>query len=98
MATYQFNPNGALDTAAELELVTGRIRESLNQLMTSVTNFTRMNSGAAPDNYATAQQYWNAGQQDMEASLVVGKAKLEEIHNQYVLGDNRSAAVFDGLV
>ncbi|KPM56536.1 hypothetical protein CcI49_00925 [Frankia sp. CcI49] len=98
MATYQFNPNGALDTAAELQFVTTKLQDSLEALINSVRVFADRNSGAAPDNYVLAQQQWNTGQQEMELSLAVGKVKLEEIHNQYVLGDNRGANVFGSLI
>jgi uncharacterized protein YukE len=94
MATYEFNPNGALDTADELQFVTQKLENSLSDLMTKVQLFTQANAGNAPDNYTAAQGMWNKGQQDMNASLAVGKVKLEDIHHEYVLGDNRGAAVF----
>ncbi|MGF7239063.1 MAG: hypothetical protein ACQSGP_29530 [Frankia sp.] len=98
MATYQFSPNGALDTAGELQFVTTKLEESLSDLAVKVNLFIQANNGSAPDHYTTAQQLWNKGQQDMELSLAVGKQKLEEIHNQYVLGDKKGALVFGQLI
>ncbi|MCK9904848.1 WXG100 family type VII secretion target [Frankia sp. Cpl3] len=94
MVDYTFNPNGALDTAAELKMVTDKIDTSLATLMTQVQNFITANAGSAPDNYAAAQQLWNSGQKKMQESLALGQAKLQEIHATYVLGDNQGAAVF----
>ncbi|KJE19673.1 hypothetical protein FF36_06041 [Frankia torreyi] len=98
MATYQFSPNGALDTADELQFVTKKLEESLADLTTKVQLFIQANAGAAPENYTLAQQQWNKGQQDMELSLAVGRQKLEEIHNQYLLGDRKGASVFGSLL
>lgn len=98
MATYQFSPNGALDTAGELQFVTTKLEESLGDLTAKVNLFIAANAGAAPENYTMAQQQWNKGQADMEMSLAVGKQKLEEIHHEYVLGDRRGANVFGQLI
>jgi uncharacterized protein YukE len=98
MATYQFSPNGALDTADELQFVTTKLTESLGTLTQKVQAFIQVNAGNAPENYTLAQQQWNKGQQDMQMSLAVGKVKLQEIHNEYVLGDSRGANVFGSLL
>ncbi|WP_261570777.1 WXG100 family type VII secretion target [Frankia gtarii] len=98
MATYQFSPNGALDTAGELQFVTKALEASLGDLTQKVQLFIAANAGNAPENYAAAQTQWNQGQQDMEVSLAVGMQKLEEIHNEYVLGDRKGANVFGSLI
>ncbi|SNQ46306.1 conserved hypothetical protein [Frankia canadensis] len=98
MATYNFNPNGALDTAAELAFVNTQLEQSLSTLTQKVNAFITANEGQAPANYTLAQQQWNKGQVDMNAALALGKQRLEEIHNEYVLGDNRGANVFGQLI
>ncbi|CAO5147345.1 ESAT-6 family protein [Frankia sp. AiPs1] len=98
MATYQFSPNGALDTASELEFVNTKLENSLSDLVAKVNAFTAANSGQAPENYGLAQIQWNKGQTEMNAALALGKQRLEEIHNEYVLGDNRGASVFGQLI
>lgn len=98
MATYQFNPNGALDTAAELAHVTTQLERSLADLKVTVEKFITANAGNAPDNYTQAQTLWNNGQYRMNASLIVGQQKLEEIHHEYLLGDNKGANVFGSLI
>ena len=98
MANYSINPNGALDTAAELEGVTRKLEQSLDTLAQAVNRFTVANAGHAPEAYATAQSTWNQGHLEMDQALQVGQARLQEIAQHYVLSDNRAAAVFDGSV
>lgn len=96
--SYSFNPNGALDTGAELALVTRKIAESLDALEAAASAFLTANAGASIESYQTAQQTWSRGQKAMEDSLVKGVAALESVHDQYTLADNTSAAVFGGSV
>jgi uncharacterized protein YukE len=98
MATFQFNPNGALDTGDELEFITHKMRDSLDELNAKVQQFIVANGGSGPDNFAAAQRMWNQGQQDMETSLAVGRQKLDQIREHYVLGDGRAASVFGSLI
>ena len=98
MANYSINPNGALDTAGELAAVTAKLETSLETLRASVVRFTAANAGQAPEAYNAAQGLWNQGQQEMNASLAQGQAALIHIAEQYVLSDNKGAAVFGGSV
>ncbi|CAO5234373.1 WXG100 family type VII secretion target [Frankia sp. AgKG'84/4] len=98
MATYQFSPNGALDTADELTFVNSQLEQSLTTLTQKVNAFIAANEGQAPANYSLAQQQWNKGQADMNAALALGRQRLQEIHNEYVLGDGRGANVFGQLI
>ncbi|WP_261556598.1 WXG100 family type VII secretion target [Frankia tisae] len=98
MATYQFSPNSALDTAGELDFVSTQLEQSLADLTRKVQAFIAANEGRAPENYTVAQQQWNKGQADMNLALAEGRRRLEEIHNEYVLGDSRGANVFGSLI
>ncbi|MFI0793784.1 WXG100 family type VII secretion target [Micromonospora rubida] len=96
MANYSINPAAAADVVQELVAVTRRLESSLNTLMDSVQRFTAANDGQAPTTYAAAQGQWNQGQGEMQAALLVGQDRLQEIIHAYVSGDNRGAAVFGG--
>ena len=74
MATYNFNPNGALDTASELAFVNSQLEQSLSTLTQKVNAFIAANEGQAPANYTLAQQQWNKGQVDMNAALALASS------------------------
>ncbi|GAA3622134.1 hypothetical protein GCM10022223_43800 [Kineosporia mesophila] len=94
MATYNFSPNAALDTGAELQFVTGQLQAQLEELWGYVQAFLAANQSISRDSYNAAQATWNAGQAEMNQALAKGVAALDNIHAQYVLADNRGASVF----
>lgn len=98
MASYTFNPNGALDTGAELAAVTKKLEGSLSDLKVAIANFLNTNAGTSIENYDYVQAEWNQGQVKMELALAQGVVALNNIHDEYVLADNRGAATFGGTV
>jgi uncharacterized protein YukE len=96
MANYSVNLVGMQDVEDELTRLTGELDRSLSELQTKVQAFTAANAGQAPDTYATAQQLWSQGQHDMHEALKGGQLRLRDITANYVMGDNRGAAVFGG--
>ncbi|WP_327000713.1 WXG100 family type VII secretion target [Dactylosporangium sp. NBC_01737] len=98
MADYNVNPNGLLDTADELSAIQSRLRSSLDALSTAVANFENANNGNAVVGYQGAQTMWNDAMGRMDAAVLAAQSALHNIHDQYRLGDNKSAAMFNGLV
>jgi ESAT-6 family protein len=98
MATYGLNPNGMLDTAEELTLITSRLEASLRSLEAAAKAFQAATSGNAIDTYTSAQMNWNAGMNEMRGSLGVATTKLIGIQERYVLADNKGASLFGGMV
>ncbi|WP_018637227.1 hypothetical protein [Parafrankia elaeagni] len=98
MATYNFNPNGALDTADELAKVHTLLMASLDDLEVKIATFLTANEGKAPEVYLQAQSLWNEGQAQMSASIADGTKRLGWIHDNYLLGDLKGAVAFgDGI-
>ncbi|GAA2217869.1 WXG100 family type VII secretion target [Micromonospora olivasterospora] len=94
MANYAINPAGAHTVAEELRRETSDLDRSLENLQQHVNRFTAANNGQAPETYAQAQALWSQGQQEMRQALTVGQARLLEIVQNYVMGDNKGAAIF----
>jgi uncharacterized protein YukE len=98
MGSYAFNPNGALDTRAELAQVTAKLRESLDALGVAVRAFNAANSGSAIEGFDQVQTRWNAAHADMQRAVAAGGGALDDIHENYVLTDRRGAAAFHGAI
>jgi len=94
MANYAITPAAVHTVAEEMRRETGDLDRSLENLQQHVKRFIDANNGQAPDMYAQAQQLWNQGQQEMRQALALGQARLVEIVQNYVLGDNKGAAIF----
>jgi WXG100 family type VII secretion target len=98
MATYALNPNGLLDSGAELEGVTRSIARALEELNQQVNKYAQENAGQTADSFGVAQMKWEEGMREMNAALATGKQKLDAIVENYHLGDVRGAALFEGNV
>lgn len=98
MADFNVNPNGLLDTADELQVIQNRLSSALSALDTAVNEFESRSAGQAIGSFNAAQVKWNAAMGRMQQALDTAKLELGNIHNQYQIGDKRSAAIFDGLV
>lgn len=98
MATYNFSPDGALNAGSELEFVTNKIRDSLEELKQAVAAFQAANQGSTVENYSAAQSKWELGQREMDAAMVKGRVALDQIAHDYVFTDNRGAQVFGQLL
>lgn len=94
MANYAINPAAVHNVAEEMRRETSDLDRSLENLQQHVQRFIQANNGQAPEAYAQAQQLWNQGQQEMRQALALGQARLLEIVQNYVLGDNKGAAIF----
>ncbi|GAB3240224.1 hypothetical protein [Kineosporia babensis] len=94
MSGYSYSPTGGQDTMAELQQVTARMRDLLDQLQASAQAFMNANEGEAPGNYSLAQSEWNAGHQAMEQAMNKGIVALQNIHNEILNGDRQGAAQF----
>ncbi|MEH1016724.1 WXG100 family type VII secretion target [Micromonospora sp. CPCC 206060] len=94
MANYNINPAAVQAVADTMARETRELDASLANLQAHVTRFAAANNGQAPEAYKAAQQLWNQGQQEMRAALAIGQQRLQEITQNYVLGDNRGAAIF----
>lgn len=94
MANYNANIVGMQDVEVELNRATGQLDTSLAALEQDVQRFITANHGQAPDSYATAQALWSQGQREMHTALTSGGQKLNDITTNYVMGDNRGAAIF----
>lgn len=94
MANYAINPALVHHVAEEMRRETSDLDRSLENLQQHVQRFIQANNGQAPAAYAAAQQMWNQGQQEMRQALALGQTRLVEIVQNYVLGDNKGAAIF----
>jgi WXG100 family type VII secretion target len=98
MATYALNPNGLLDSGAELAGVNRSIEHALDELNQAVVRYAQENSGATAESFGDAQAVWEQGMQEMNAALAVGKQKLDSIVENYHLADVKGASLFGGNV
>jgi uncharacterized protein YukE len=98
MATYGLNPNGLLDTEAELRGVTQSIDNATDELNAVVQVFIDRNEGDAKASFVDAQRRWEAGIAQMKEALAQGAVSINDIHNAYRLGDVRGASLFGGGV
>lgn len=98
MATYALNPNGLLDTSAELQGITTSIQTTIEELNSAVSTYIGANSGDAQAAFVQAQSEWNAGIDAMRAALADATGRLDRIHDTYRLGDARGASLFGGNV
>jgi uncharacterized protein YukE len=94
MANYNFSPDGALDTRQELISITGRLTNSLADLQQNVQVFMTTNQGDSVTNYGEAQQLWNDGQTEMNQYVTQAANALQNIYEEYMLGDRKGAVVF----
>ncbi|MBN1171981.1 MAG: WXG100 family type VII secretion target [Micromonosporaceae bacterium] len=98
MADFSVNPNGMLDVGDELQQVTRRLNSSLEELDKYVENFKQVNQGDAAIAFTAAQQKWHEGMAQMQSALAVAQQRLNDIHENYLLGDKRGASLFGGTV
>ena len=96
MTSYIFSPDTALDTGGELAQATSELERSLSALDSSAKQFLATNESVTKDTYLLAQAKWNEGQRLINEALAKGKAALDEIHREYVLGDAKGANVMQG--
>ncbi|MEV6810735.1 WXG100 family type VII secretion target [Micromonospora sp. NPDC051296] len=98
MATYSLNPNGLLDSGAELRGVTNSIQNAINDLNGYVNQFIASNAGGAAVAYQTAQNTWNQGLAQMNQALDRGAVAIDQIRDNYQIADSQGAALFQGNV
>ncbi|MEV0134997.1 WXG100 family type VII secretion target [Dactylosporangium sp. NPDC050688] len=98
MADYSVNPNGLLDTADELQIIQNQLRSSLDALGTAVQNFQNSNHGESIVGFSAAQAKWDGAMVRMQGALDTARTQLIQIQGSYKLADNRSAAMFNGMV
>lgn len=98
MSDFSVSPNGMLDVGDELQQITSRLNSSLQELDKYVENFKQVNAGDASIAFSEAQREWHAGMAQMQASLASARQRLDNIHENYTLGDKRGAALFGGGV
>lgn len=94
MPTYGLNPNGLLDTSAELAGITRSLQTAIDDLNGVVAQYINANSGETKDAFAHAQATWNAGMTRMHDSLGNARQRLDEIHDSYQLGQAHGAQLF----
>jgi WXG100 family type VII secretion target len=94
MATYGVNPNNLLDTGDELRAATKAIEGALSELDTAVNTYISANTGQTAEAFRAAQAKWQAGVQEMNASLNTGATALDQISQTYTLTDQQGAASF----
>ena len=98
MATYALNPNGLLDSGAELAGVTRSIDQALDNVNMYVAQYARENAGETANSFNVAKQTWEQGMNEMNQALALGKQKLDGIVENYQLSDVKGAALFQGTV
>ncbi|MFJ8690782.1 WXG100 family type VII secretion target [Micromonospora wenchangensis] len=98
MPSYGLNPNGLLDSSAELQGVTTSIQNAIDELNTVVQTYVNANSGDTREAFTAAQTKWNTGINEMRQALADASSRLDQIHDNYRLGDARGAALFQGNV
>ncbi|WP_433531806.1 WXG100 family type VII secretion target [Micromonospora sp. CA-263727] len=98
MATYSLNPNGLLDSGAELRGVTNSIQNAINDLNGYVNQFIASNAGGAASSYQAAQNTWNQGLAQMNQALDRGALAIDQIRDNYQIADSQGAALFQGNV
>jgi uncharacterized protein YukE len=96
MSSYSINPQGAIDTGAELAGVTQQMKNCLESLEKMANNFKTANDGNAVAGYDHAQRLWSQGQTEMQLSMAKGIQALDEINAQYLHGDAVASAQFLG--
>ena len=94
MATYALNPNGLIDSAAELRSVTNSIETSISELNGHVNRFLAANTGNAATAYEGAQRVWNQGLDQMRQALNSGAAAIDNIRDNYGSADAQGASLF----
>lgn len=98
MATYSLNPNGLLDSGAELRGVTASIEAAIGDLNGYVSQFIAANAGNAATSYQTAQTTWNNGLTQMREALDRGAVAIDNIRDNYNIADTQGASLFEGNV
>lgn len=94
MATYGVNPRNLIDTGDELRQATRAIEGALNGLDGAVSTYHQSNSGDTAQAFQAAQQVWQNGVKEMNASLGQAALALGDISHEYVRTDRAGAASF----
>lgn len=98
MATYSLNPNGLLDSGAELRGVTASIESAIADLNGYVSQFIAVNAGGAAESYQAAQTTWNNGLTQMQNALNRGATAIDNIRDNYSIADSQGASLFGNNV
>jgi WXG100 family type VII secretion target len=98
MVSFGLNPNGLMDSTAEMDAVRKQIEQSIAGLDAMVQKYIDANTGEAAAEFVTARQTWQAGLAQMQQALQIGAANLSDINDSYLQGDRRGAALFGGNI
>jgi len=98
MATYGLNPNGLLDSGMEMRGVHRSIETAMANLDRYVNLFISANAGGGADAYVAAQATWQQGLARMNGALNQGANAIDDIRENYHVGDAKGAALFQGSV
>jgi WXG100 family type VII secretion target len=98
MTSYGLNPNGLLDTSSELRGITSILQNTMDDLNSQVQTYIAANEGDTPGSFTAAQQLWNQGLDQMRVALDKASVNLDQIHDNYKLGDVHGASLFQGRV
>jgi len=94
MVSYYADPNGMLDSSADLQNATNKLQTDITELEQSVTNFLAHNQGQAIDGYDAAQARWRAAMARMQAALARSGPQVESMLANYHQVDRMGAASF----
>jgi WXG100 family type VII secretion target len=95
-SSYSVHTNSMLESNEELRAITNKIRQTLEDLESSMVSFNYTAAGLAPDAFNEAKAKWDQGAGEMQAALDKGTSSLQQIHDDYVNADAQSARSFYG--
>jgi WXG100 family type VII secretion target len=98
MSSYGLNPNGLLDSSAELQGITRTLQNTMDELNRQVQVYIAANEGQTQAAFTQAQATWNAGLDQMRTALGNASSLLDQIRDNYHLGDAHGASLFQGNV
>jgi uncharacterized protein YukE len=94
MTDFSVRPSMMVDTIEEINAIQGRIDAAMAELNGVVNTFVSVNAGDAVDEYRLAQAEWNAGLEQMRASLNQAGVNLGAILATYEQGQRTGVSIF----
>ncbi|MBB2940604.1 WXG100 family type VII secretion target [Actinoplanes lutulentus] len=94
MSDFSVRPSMMVDTIEQINAIQGRIDAAMGELNSSVNTFVSVNAGAAVEEYQLAQAEWNAGLEQMRASLSQAGVNLNSILSTYEQGQRTGVSIF----
>jgi uncharacterized protein YukE len=94
MTDFSVRPTIMVDTIEEINAIQGRIDGAMATLNSVVNTFVSVNAGAAVEEYQLAQAEWNAGLEQMRASLSQAGVSLGSILGTYEQGQRTGVSIF----